>query len=166
MIITLIFQQPVIMKEYSKKKVAENLVQEYKVNYKTLSHGDGPCSLVEIDVSSVKNHFLRVYFAHLFSPILGDHIFGNRVQEIKGKRLTISPVQADFLSNFQKIPADILARLKVVESGSVPNCLHLSQITLANFASRNSNLVLKAEPPPGFQFICETFGLNLPNSNE
>ena len=154
------------MLEYSNRKVADRVVQEYRVNYKTLSRGDGLCSLVEIDTSSVKNHFLRVYFAHLYSPVLGDHIFGNRVQDIKGKRLAISPIQADNLSNFQKIPTDILTRLKVTESSIVPNCLHLSQITLANFNNRDANLVLKAEPPPSFQFICEAFDLNLPNTDE
>jgi hypothetical protein len=118
------------MKEYSNRKVADRVVQEYRVNYKTLSRGDGLCSLVEIDTSSIKNHFARL-LCH--SPVLGDHIFGNRVQEIKGKRLAISPIQADYLSNFQKIPTDILTCLKVTEISIVPNCLHLSQITLANF---------------------------------
>ncbi|KAK4011256.1 hypothetical protein OUZ56_020369 [Daphnia magna] len=151
-----------IMKDYSNRKVADGLVREFRVNYKTLSRGDEPCSLVEIDVSSAKKHFLRVYLAHLFSPILGDHIFGNRVQEIMGKRLAISPLQADNLSIFQKIPAGILTRLKVTESCIVPNCLHLSQMTLAKFASQDSDLVLKADPPPCFQYICQTFGLDLP----
>ncbi|XP_057373214.1 mitochondrial mRNA pseudouridine synthase RPUSD3-like [Daphnia carinata] len=151
-----------IMKDYSNKKVADGLVREFRVDYKTLSRGDEPCSLVEIDVSSTKNHFLRVYLAHLFSPVLGDHIYGNRVQDIMGKRLAISPLQADSLSVFQKIPAEILTRLKVTESGIVPNCLHLSQMTLSKFASKDSNLVLKADPPPCFQYICQTFGLDLP----
>jgi hypothetical protein len=62
----LIFKQPVIMKEYSNRIVADRLVQEYRVNYKTLSSGEGLCSLVEIDTSSVKNHFLRVYFGLLY----------------------------------------------------------------------------------------------------
>jgi 23S rRNA-/tRNA-specific pseudouridylate synthase len=90
------------MKEYSNRKVADRVVQEYRVNYKTLSRGDETCSLVEIDTSSIKNHFLRVYFAHLYSPVLGDHIFGNRVQEIKGKRLAIIPIQADTCPIFKK----------------------------------------------------------------
>lgn len=156
------FQQFAIVKEYSNRKVADGLVREFRVYYKTLSSGEEPCSLLEIDVSSVKKHFLRIYLAHLLSPVLGDHIFGNRVQEIMGKRLAISPLQADNLSIFQKIPTEILTRLKVPEGGTIPNCLHLSQMTLAKFASQDSNLVLKANPPPCFQYICQTFGLNLP----
>ncbi len=150
------------MNGYSKQKVVAGLVQEVKVNYKTLSHGVEPCSLVELEVSSVKSHFLRVYLGHLIAPVLGDHVFGNRVQDIMGKRLAISPLQADHLSSFQKIPADILKRLNVTESALVPSCLHLNQLTLANFASRDSHLVLKAEPPPYFQYVCSAFNLNLP----
>nr|CAH0098505.1 unnamed protein product [Daphnia galeata] len=85
---------PVIMKEYSNRKVADRLVQEYRWR-RTLQFS----GKLEIDTSSVKNHFLRVYFGLLYSPVLGDHIFGNRVQDIKGKRLAISPIQADNLSN-------------------------------------------------------------------
>ena len=137
------------------------LVKEIKVNYKTLSCGKD-CSLVELDVSSLKGYFLRVYLSHLSAPVLGDHMFGNRVQDIMGKRLAISPLQADLLATFQKIPSNILNHLKLSESALMPSCLHLNQLTLANFASRDSNLILTAEPPLYFQYICNSFGLTLP----
>lgn len=139
------------------------MIQEYRVRYRTLSRQNGLCSLVELDVSSVKNHFLRVYMAHLFSPILGDHLFGNRVQDIMGKRLAISPLQADGLAKFQKIPANILTVLNLSESALVPTCLHLSQVTLAQISNKDSsNLVLSADPSPCFQYVCQALDFPKP----
>lgn len=142
--------------------MAARLIQEYRIRYKAMSRENGPCSLVEIDVSSAKNHFLRVYLAYLFSPILGDHLYGNRVQDILGKRLAISPLQADRLAKFQKVPPNILTGLNLSDSALVPTCLHLSQVTLAQFANKESSLVLSADPSPSFQYVCQAFDLNPP----
>ena len=120
---------------------------------------------MEIDVFSMRRHFLRVYFSYLLSPILGDHLFGNRVQTIMGKRLAISPIQADRLGTFQKIPKDILTLLGLTDSARVPTCLHLNQMQLARFTDKNSNLVLTAEPPIYFQQVCKTLDLNLQTTN-
>lgn len=136
------------------------------MDYKTLSEGRSPCSLVELNISSVKNYFFRVYLAHLFSPILGDHMYGNRICDIMGKRLAINPLQADGLGKFQKISPDILTILKVSEGGLVPTCLHLSQVTLSQFTSRDSNLILKANLPPHFQYVSQALQLSQTSVNQ
>lgn len=151
----LFFLQPIIIKEYSKKKVEAGLVTEFFVSYKTLSSGTTPaCSLVEMDVHTNKNHFIRVYLAHRLSPVLGDHVYGNRVHDVLGVKLAISPLQADSLSTFQKIPKQVLDLLKVSSSSEVPTCLHLKQLTLAKF-NKKEDLVLTAEPPPHFKYVLE-----------
>lgn len=132
------------------------------MDYKLISSGDEQCSLVEVNTSSLKNSFLRVFLAHTLSPILGDHLYGNRVQDVLGKRLAISPIQAENLASFQKISPNILARLKVNESGRVPTCLHLSQLTLSQFWGKHSDLTIKAEPPPHFRYSCHALGVHLP----
>ena len=135
-----------------------NLLTELDVTYRTLSDGSGPCSLVELEVLNNKHHFLRVYLAHHLSPLLGDHIYGNRVHDVLGVKLAISPLQADCLSTFQKIPKPVLDALQVSSSSQVPTCLHLKQLTLAKF-NKNGNLVITAEPPPFFNYILKQTNL-------
>lgn len=151
------FFQPIIAKEYSQKQVDKELVKLYNVNYRTLSTSE-TCSLVEINVSSANKHFLRVFMAHRLAPILGDHLFGNRVQEIMGKRLAINPIQADKVSNFQKVPKKILSSLKLDDPGLVPTCLHLSKIVLTRF-NKDETLELSADLPTYFDFILRAVGL-------
>ena len=120
---------------------------------------DPSLNLVEIETMSNKNHLLRVYLSHCLSPILGDHLYGNRVQEILGKRLAIAPIQADNLSTFQKIPSETLKLLNLSDSSVVPHCLHLHQLTLGQF-NKKSHLILRAEPPPHFEFACQSLNVN------
>jgi hypothetical protein len=121
-----------------------------------------PC-LVEVSVHSTKNHFLRIYLSQQVSPILGDDIYGNRVQTIRGVRLIISPVQGDKISKFQKIPPGILTLLQVQHSSVVPTCLHLRQFRLTSFGGKSKDLIFTAEPPPQFVFACQSLGIaNLP----
>lgn len=149
------------MKEYSAKKVKGGLVTEFSMQYQTLSGGtSNPCRLVELDSYSNKNHLVRVYLAHRLSPILGDHIYGNRVHDVMGVKLAISPLQAALVSTFQNIPPDILKLLKVTDRSLVPTCLHLKQLTLSKFCmDKKEPLILKADLPPHFQYVLTQLSL-------
>ena len=148
------------MKNYSKKSVKEGLVQEFRLLYRILSQNKSEpiCNLVEIETSSNKNHLVRLYMSHCLSSILGDHLYGNRVQDILGTRLAIGPILGDNLSTFQKIPAGILTRMQVEDSSIVPHCLHLSQVTLSRY-DKKKPLVLRATAPPHFQSTCQFLDL-------
>lgn len=154
--------QPVIKEKYTNKSLKKGSATEFRVAHRTVascSTDDWEASLVEIDTSSTKNHFLRVYLSHTLSPILGDHIYGNRVQVVLGTRMAIGAIQADKLSTFQKIPANMLIKLSAENSELVPNCLHLRTMTLAKFLSNKSHLVITADPPEHFRHVCTTFSL-------
>ena len=162
--------QPKIHEHFSARHVESGAVQPFTVGYNTLSRNEDvdtaetpmhPC-LVEISASSTQHHFLRVYLAHRLAPILGDCLYGNRVQSILGKRLAIGPVQADNLATFQKISPEVLRQLNLTDSETVPNCLHLREFKLRNFFGKKKDLVLKADPPDHFQYVCQTFKLNYP----
>ena len=150
------------MKDYSKKSVKAGLVQEFRLQHRILSQNliNPICNLVDIEANSNKNHIVRVYMSYCLSPILGDHLYGNRVQDILGTRLAIGPLLADNLSTFQKIPNEILTQMQVKDSSIVPHCMHLSQITLARF-DKKQNLVLKAKAPAHFQSMCQFLNLTL-----
>merc|ERR1712071_145039 len=151
---------PYIMRNYSKKNVKEGLIHQVQLQYRIISQNSSSpmCNLVEMETSSNKNHILRVYMSDCLSPVLGDHLYGNRVQEIMGTRLALGPVLADNLSTFQKIPVELLTRMQVKDSSSIPHCMHLSQITLAGF-NKSEHLVLNAEAPSHFQSACTLLGL-------
>jgi len=146
------------LKEYSRRQVKANVVREFDVSYNKLSSSE-LCSLLEVDTHSNKNHFLRFYLAHHLSPVLGDDLYGNRVQDVYGIKLPLGPIHADSLSSFQKIPQKVLDLLKVPECSLVPNCLHHKQLTLARFGGGKESLIIKAEPPPYFQYIISQLNL-------
>jgi hypothetical protein len=177
--------QPVVVKEYSKSQVKNGLIEEFQTAYKTLAESSQGCnedgsdsSLVQMDLySSPKHHFIRVFLAHLLSPVLGDHMYGNRVANILGTRLAISPVQADSLATFHKIPSAVLQRLKLTEPSLMPTCIHLRRLTLSRFndkvishATRNDDsttmkddvLVIEADPPLYFHYVRRSLNLHLP----
>lgn len=159
---SIFFLQPYINKDYSKKSVKEGLTQEVQFQYRVLSQNSSypVCNLVDIETNSNKNHIVRVYMSHCLSPILGDHLYGNRVQDVLGTRLAIGPILADNMLTFQKIPQEILTQMHVKDSSIVPHCMHLSQITLARF-DKQKHLVLKAKAPSHFQSTCQFLNLIL-----
>ena len=168
------------MKEYSKSQVKDGLIEEFQTSHKTLAKsgqgdedGNDSSSLVQVDLfSSPQHHFIRVLLAHLLSPVLGDHMYGNRVANILGTRLPISPVQADSLATFHKIPSAVLQRLQLTDPSLMPTCIHLRKLTLSRFknnhATRNGDstttddVVIEADPPPYFHYVCRSLNLLLP----
>jgi len=124
-----------------------------------------PC-LVDVSAYSTGQHRLRVYLAHQLAPVLGDHIYGNRTALILGQRLPLNPFQAANLSTFQKVPSALLAKLRIGDSSQVPHCMHLRRVTLARWTGKRSgHLVLTAAVAPHFQFVCDSFGLQLPSDD-
>ena len=80
--------QPVVLYEWSKAAVKNQSVKVFRVLHNTLSK-QKLASLVEISPSATRWHFIRVYLAHLLSPVLGDHLYGNRVHYLMDTQLPI-----------------------------------------------------------------------------
>lgn len=166
------------MKEYSRSQVKDGIIEEFQTAHKTLAKSDedgiDSSSLVQVDLfSSPQHHFIRVLLAHLLSPVLGDHMYGNRVANVLGTRLAISPVQADSLATFHKIPSAVLQRLQLIDPSLMPTCIHLRKLTLSRFknnhttrndvsAATDDDLVIEADPPPYFHYVCRSLNLQLP----
>lgn len=47
--------------------------------------------LSQIDTTSVQRNFLRIYYASLVSPILGDHLYSSRVGLMSGVMTLVPP---------------------------------------------------------------------------
>lgn len=78
------------MQKWSNKAVKQGDVKVFRVEHHTL-YRQNFASLVEICPSATKWHFLRVYLAHLLSPVLGDNMYGSRVHQVMGVPLAINP---------------------------------------------------------------------------
>jgi 23S rRNA-/tRNA-specific pseudouridylate synthase len=59
-------------------------IKPVTVTTTVLKYGDHKTALVEIQTSSIKWNFLRIYCADLMIPILGDHLYSCRIQSIMG----------------------------------------------------------------------------------
>jgi 23S rRNA-/tRNA-specific pseudouridylate synthase len=84
------YVQPVVVRKWSKCAMKRGEVKVFRVEHRTLCK-QNLASLVEICPSATKWHFLRVYLAHLLSPVLGDNLYGSRVHQVMGMPLGINP---------------------------------------------------------------------------
>jgi 23S rRNA-/tRNA-specific pseudouridylate synthase len=84
------YVQPIVVHKWSKNAVKRGDVKVIRVEHRTLYKQD-LASLVEICPSATKWHFLRVYLAHLLSPVLGDTLYGSRVHQVMGVPVAINP---------------------------------------------------------------------------
>jgi 23S rRNA-/tRNA-specific pseudouridylate synthase len=83
--------QPVIERQFSKRMVMRRDILPVYVQTEVLGRGMNNTALLEIQTSTVKWNFLRVYCADMLVPILGDHLFSCRVQNILGVPTKIDP---------------------------------------------------------------------------
>ncbi|XP_069695780.1 mitochondrial mRNA pseudouridine synthase Rpusd3-like [Periplaneta americana] len=151
-------KQPVVLKEWSKNSVKCQEVKVFRVEHHTLCQ-QHLASLVEIRPSGTKWHFLRVYLAHMQSPILGDNLYGSRVQTIMGVPVTINPC-SDAAKSPKKLPDNLKASLSLQPGQEViiPTHLHLRRLILPHYLG-HGDLILEAPVPSSFQWTCECLGL-------
>ncbi|KAG7170817.1 Mitochondrial RNA pseudouridine synthase Rpusd4-like 2, partial [Homarus americanus] len=152
---------PVIQKKYSQASVSRGEAKTSVVEHRALLYNkDTDASLVEVNIQTLKWHFLRVWLSHSYSPVLGDAMYSSRVKTISGKKLQVSPHN---LTSYepQFIPAALFSKLelptKAVEM--IPCHLHLAKIKLARFNKDNSDLIISAPPPSYFMWTCRQLGL-------
>ncbi|XP_042872349.1 mitochondrial mRNA pseudouridine synthase RPUSD3-like [Penaeus japonicus] len=154
-------QVPVIKKEYTKSDIKKGKTKLAVVEHVTRVFNRAlDMSLVEVNVHLTKNHFLRVWLAYSYSPILGDHLYGGRVKTMKGKKLLVN---VQNLTSYapQPLPDDTFSKLNLPDKAveMIPCHLHLSKLRLFRFAKDNSDLVITAPPPDHFMWTCRQLGL-------
>ena len=62
-----------------------------KVNSAQLIHVS-----LQIKIQVLKWHFLRVWLAYSYSPVLGDHIYSGRVKTLMGRKIQVSPQNVSY----------------------------------------------------------------------
>lgn len=153
-------KQPVVVRNWSKNAVKRGDVKVFRVEHHTLCKNN-LASLVEISASATKWHFLRVYLAHLLSPVLGDSLYGSRVHQVMGVHLAINPF-SDAARGPKKLPQELQAALSIKPGQEViiPTHLHLRRLTLPHYLGKDNDFIIEAPLPSSFQWTCQSLGLN------
>ncbi|XP_076056535.1 mitochondrial mRNA pseudouridine synthase Rpusd3-like [Oratosquilla oratoria] len=152
---------PVITLKYTKTAVKEALVKVNCVHHKVLvNNSETMSSLVEVKVQNKRWHFLRVWCAYNYSPILGDMLYGGRVRRVGGNPVLISPHNMTAYSP-PKIFPSTLSRLGLSENTQelIPCHLHLYNICLEQYGTKKTSLNITAQPPQHFIWSCFQLGL-------
>nr|XP_053641510.1 mitochondrial mRNA pseudouridine synthase RPUSD3-like [Cherax quadricarinatus] len=152
---------PVIMKNYSQAGVKRGEVKLSLVKHQILTYNKSiDAALVEVKTQSLKWHFLRVWLAHSYSPVLGDALYSQRVKMVVGKKLQISPHNLTAYEP-QVIPEKLFSKLELPSQAVeiIPCHLHLAEVQLAHFNKDKSDLILSAPPPDFFAWTCKQLGL-------
>ncbi|XP_045605802.1 mitochondrial mRNA pseudouridine synthase RPUSD3 [Procambarus clarkii] len=152
---------PVILKNYTQASLKRGEVKLSVVEHQTLIYNKNTgAALVEVNTHSARWHFLRVWLAHSFSPILGDALYSSRVKMIAGKKLHVSPHN---LTSYepQMIPEELYSKLELPSQAKdmIPCHLHLAKVRLAQFNNDKSDLIISAQPPDFFMWTCRQLGL-------
>ncbi|KAG0699589.1 Mitochondrial mRNA pseudouridine synthase RPUSD3 [Chionoecetes opilio] len=151
---------PVIQKSYSRSAAAKGEVKPTVVQHRALVYSkEHDASLVELKAQVSKWHFLRVWLAYSYSPVLGDHLYARRVKTLAGRRIQVSP--HNVTREPQVLPDTLYSTLALPLRSSelIPCHIHLSSVTLSQFNKDKSDLVLSAPPPEHFKWTCEQLGL-------
>ncbi|KAG8301484.1 tRNA pseudouridine synthesis [Homalodisca vitripennis] len=118
-------------------------------------------SLVQINVDLRKYHAYRVFCAdYLHSPVLGDNLFGSRVQTLMGVPTTVHHFN-DVADTPQRLPQEMYRHLGLTsgEASIIPIHVHLEEMLLPRFFQKGQSLRLRAPVPPHFLWTCERLGL-------
>ncbi|KAJ9600849.1 hypothetical protein L9F63_000961 [Diploptera punctata] len=155
-------KKPFVLHSWSKTSVEKGLVKVVRVQYNALIT-QHLASLVEISCSARKWHFLRVYLAHLLSPILGDHLYGNRVHYVMDTLLPVNHF-SDSAKGPQKLHPDlkVILGIKRGEEQHVPMHLHLKKLIIPDFTTKKTDFIIEVEPPEYFRSTCQRLNLTNP----
>ncbi|KAK7866657.1 hypothetical protein R5R35_000273 [Gryllus longicercus] len=147
--------QPILLTKWSKNSAKRGDVTTVSVEHTTLQQGPF-ASLVEVKPSRTKSHFLRVYMAYMMSPILGDNLYGSRVQNVGGRSLAISPF-SDRAKLPQRLEDPMLAALDLERQDErfIPAHVHLHRVEIPDFGGKGKPLEIEAPPPEVFSWTCK-----------
>ncbi|XP_076635911.1 pseudouridylate synthase RPUSD4, mitochondrial [Colletes latitarsis] len=151
-------KKPVIVTSWFKNAMKRGDVKILNVKFKVLSNSTlNLSSLVEIKSSTTKYHAVRLFAAtFLYCPILGDNIYGSRVQKVGNTYVNVNPFlkYTDFPPKLDK---ELLQLLKVDAHRQpiIPAHIHLRSMVLPSFLGKGQDLTIEAPLIPPFDWTCK-----------
>lgn len=106
-------------KDRKKMRVVENNGKIAITNYEVV-HECNDFSLVKVKIETGRTHQIRVHMKHLNHPILGDEVYGKKIEQDKIKRQMLHsyklvfnhPITAEKMEIIAEIPEDIKSAAK------------------------------------------------------
>lgn len=154
---------PLVLHDWGANEVKRREVNVGFIRHNVLATSEF-ASLVSVSTWQMRHHFPRMYLSDvMFSPVLGDNMFGPRVGSVFEKPVLIKPWHAPAV---KALPLPLLQALNA-RSGSetlIPLHFHLHELVLHQFLIDGSHLVLQTEPPNYFQWTLEKLNLSFSES--
>nr|XP_033323022.1 mitochondrial RNA pseudouridine synthase rpusd4-like [Megalopta genalis] len=161
-------KKPVLITSWSNNSHKRGDIKILNFDFKVLtSSTSNSCSLLQIRASSNKQHAIRLFAAtFLYAPILGDNVYGSRIQQIGNVYVRVNP----FLERADSPPVldKTICRLLAVQSDQehiVPSHIHLQSINLISY-NKNEDLKIDAPLIPPLDWTCNQLGLKYSLKNE
>lgn len=143
-------------------------IKVLNVEYNVLSNSiDNLSALIEIKSSTTKWHAIRLFAAtNLLSPILGDRIHAQRIQNIMGTLMKVNP----FVTAVDKPPRinqKLFTHLNLSTEMQdiIPVHIHLKRIELSWYFGKNEDLMIEAPLTPEFSWTCQALNFELPRES-
>ncbi|XP_063980981.1 mitochondrial mRNA pseudouridine synthase RPUSD3-like [Diachasmimorpha longicaudata] len=154
---------PLIINKWSNNAHERGDIKILNVQYKVLCHGTyNLSSLLEIKSSTTMWHAVRLFAAIvLYAPVLGDAIYGSRIQDIMKKKVIVSPA-VDAAHAPPKINPDLLTLLKIGKNkdSMIPVHMHHREMYLPSFLRKGNDVVITAPLHPEFLWTCRQCEFN------
>lgn len=141
----------------------------FTVSFKLLSTSKiNSSSLVEIKSTTNNNHAVRLFTStFLYSPVLGDNLFGSRVKKVGNTNIKVDPfVELSQLP--QKLNKQVYRSLQLKESQQpiIPVHIHLRSLTLLSYLKNKETLTINAPLIPPLEWAYNKFKLQHLMENE
>ncbi|XP_046835543.1 mitochondrial RNA pseudouridine synthase Rpusd4-like [Vespa crabro] len=145
----------VIEEKWSKKAEKRREIKVLNIEFKIISNStNNLSSLIEMKASTIKWHALRLFAStRLYTPILGDNIYGSRIQNIAGKWLLVSPF-AKTNNNLAEVNPKLLEILYLTKAKRelIPCHVHARSVILPKF--KGESLTIEAPLTLPFDWTC------------
>jgi 23S rRNA-/tRNA-specific pseudouridylate synthase len=153
-----------IMRDYSKSKALKQEVKPVMVSTKILAtNKQFPASFLEISTTSLKWHFLQCYAASKSSFILGDVRYANRVRDVFGAPILLSPHNVNAYDDREPLSPLIQETLKVSKNENIPLMVHRRAFTIPKYGGKGQDkdlTIFSNSLPSHFLWTLKKLGLN------
>ncbi|XP_047364770.1 mitochondrial RNA pseudouridine synthase Rpusd4-like isoform X2 [Vespa velutina] len=158
----------VIEEKWSKKAEKRREIKVLNIEFNIISNStNNLSSLIEMKASTIKWHALRLFAStRLYTPILGDNIYGSRIQNIAGKWLLVSPF-AKTNNNLAEVNPKLLEILYLTKAKRelIPCHVHARSVILPKF--KGESLTIEAPLISPFDWTCRQLKFkNIPELQE
>ncbi|KAL2738702.1 mitochondrial RNA pseudouridine synthase Rpusd4-like [Vespula squamosa] len=147
----------VIKEKWSRNAEKRRKLKVLNIEFKIISNStNNLSSFIEIKSSTTKWHALRLFAStRLYSPILGDNLYGSRIQNVAGKWLLSVCSFPEGNNNTTQMNSELLKILQLTKTKQelIPCHIHARSVILPKF--KGKCLTLEAPLISPFDWTCK-----------